>query len=86
MAKLTEIKFPDLGGAQDVTVIEILVNVGDNVVAEQPLLTLEGDKATMEVPSAYAGKIAAFNVKVGDVINEGDLIGKMELAAEKGSK
>ena len=83
MAKLTEIKFPDLGGAQDVTVIEILVNVGDDVVAEQPLLTLEGDKATMEVPSAYAGKIAAFNVKVGDVINEGDLIGKMELAAEK---
>ncbi|MEE3003632.1 MAG: dihydrolipoyllysine-residue acetyltransferase [Pseudomonadota bacterium] len=77
MAKHIDIVFPDLGGAQDVTVIEILVSEGAEISVDQPLLTLEGDKATMEVPSPFSGVIEKLSVKVGDVINEGDLIGKL---------
>jgi pyruvate dehydrogenase E2 component (dihydrolipoamide acetyltransferase) len=76
----TAIKFPDLGGAQDVTVIEVLVNVGDQIELDQPLLTLEGDKATMEVPASVAGKIENLVIKVGDKVNEGDLIGHIALS------
>ncbi len=70
-----EIKVPDLGGADHVDVIEVSVAVGDKVEVEQPLLTLEGDKATMDVPSPIAGEIKSINVKVGDKISEGDIIG-----------
>jgi pyruvate dehydrogenase E2 component (dihydrolipoamide acetyltransferase) len=80
MAQKTAIKFPDLGGAQDVTVIEVLVNVGDQIELDQPLLTLEGDKATMEVPASVAGKIENLVIKVGDKVNEGDLIGHIALS------
>lgn len=80
MTKEQDIVFPDLGGAADVTVIELLVKPHDQVAVEQPLLTLEGDKATMEVPAPFAGTITALAVKVGDTVNAGDLLGKAALA------
>ena len=72
--KINKIIVPDLGGADEVTIIEILVNKGDKVEAETPLLTLESDKATMEVPSPGAGTIGNINIKVGDKVSEGDTI------------
>jgi pyruvate dehydrogenase E2 component (dihydrolipoamide acetyltransferase) len=78
---LTEARFPDLGGASDVTVIELLVQPGATVVEEQPLLTLEGDKATMEVPSPHAGVLQSLAVQVGDTVNAGDLLGMIEAEA-----
>jgi len=65
------IPVPDLGGADSVEVIEILAKVGDVIAAEASLVTLESDKASMEVPSPKAGKIIAFKVKVGDKVSEG---------------
>ena len=70
---------PDLGGASDVDVIEILVNVGDRVVVDEPLVTLEGDKASMEVPATKTGVISAILVKVGDKVNEGDVVCEFSL-------
>lgn len=69
-----EIKIPDLGGATDVEVIEVLVNVGDNVAVEDSLITVESDKASMDVPASTAGKITAISVAVGDTVNENDVI------------
>ncbi len=71
---MAEILIPDLGGANDVEVIEILVAPGDTVAAEDPLLTLESDKASMDVPAPAAGTITEIKVSVGDTVNEGDLI------------
>lgn len=76
-----DIVIPDLGGAADVDVIEINVAVGDNIDAEASLITLEGDKATMEVPSSEAGTITALTVHVGDKVSEGDVIGQMQMQA-----
>ncbi len=72
---------PDLGGATDVDVIDILVKVGDVVKKEDGLITLETDKAAMEVPSPMAGKITAIKVKVGDKVSQGSLILEMEVSA-----
>ena len=69
-----EIRVSDIGDFKDVPVIELLVKPGDKVVKEQSLVTLESDKATMEVPSPVAGRIAAISVKVGDRVSEGALI------------
>ncbi len=65
---------PDIGGADGVAVIEILVQVGDAVVEDQPLVTLEGDKATMEVPSPFAGQVTNIALKVGDTVQEGHTV------------
>ena len=62
---------PDIGDFGDVPVIEILVAVGDTVAVEDPLVTLESDKATMDVPSPAAGVVKAIHVKVGDSVSEG---------------
>lgn len=70
---MTKITIPDLGGAEGAQVIEVLVAVGEQVQEDQALITLEGDKATMEVPSTAAGTIAAINIKVGDTVKTGDL-------------
>lgn len=72
-----EIKVPDIGGAADVEVIEFSVQPGDTIAAEESLMVLESDKATMEVPSPESGKIISFSVSVGDKVSEGDVIGKM---------
>jgi len=75
-----EIKVPDIGDFHDVPVIEVLVKVGDQVEKEQPLLVLESDKATMEVPSDTAGTIVSLAVSVGDKINQGMVIATITAA------
>ncbi|WP_431024251.1 dihydrolipoyllysine-residue acetyltransferase [Halomonas sp. H5] len=75
-----EIRVPDLSGSSDVPVIEIAVAVGDEVDEEDALVTLESDKASMDVPSPYKGKIVELSVKEGDTLSEGDLIGVIETA------
>lgn len=81
MGQLIEIQIPELGDFKDVAVIEVLVAVGDEVAIDQPLITLESDKATMEIPSPHSGKITALSVKLGDVMNSGVVIGQMEVSA-----
>ncbi len=75
-----EIKVPDIGDFKDVPIIEMHVKPGDQVNAEDPLLTLESDKATMDVPSPQAGTVSEVKVKVGDRISEGSLIVLLEAA------
>ena len=84
MANSIEIKVPDIGGADSVPVIEILVQVGDTVTKEQSLITLESDKATMEIPTSSAGVIKEIRLKVGDEVSEGTVIAIIE-AAEAGA-
>ncbi len=69
---------PHIGDFHDVEIIEILVSEGDTVEAEQSLMTLESDKATMEIPAPFAGTVKSIAVKIGDKVNEGDLLGTME--------
>ncbi len=73
-----EIKVPDLGGAEDVEVIELLVSPGDKVEADDPLITVESDKASMDVPSTHAGTINDITVSTGDRVNVGDLIAVLD--------
>ena len=77
---LSEVKVPDIGDFDSVPVIEILVAVGDEVEEETPLVVLESDKATMEVPSPAAGKVTAIAVAVGDKIAEGTVILSLDAA------
>jgi dihydrolipoamide dehydrogenase len=76
-----EIKVPDIGDFKDVPVIELLVKPGDVVAKEDSLVTLESDKATMEVPSSHAGKVKELRVKVGDKISQGTVIAVVETEA-----
>jgi len=78
MAAIKEAKVPDIGNYKDVPVIEWLVAVGDTVKAEQGLLTLESDKATMEVPAPFAGVVRELKVKVGDAVSEGTIVALIE--------
>ena len=78
MANTVEVKVPDIGGYDDVPVIEVLVAVGDTVAKDQGLVTLESDKATMEVPSSAAGVVKELRVKVGDSVSEGAVIAVLE--------
>ena len=80
MADLKEARVPDIGGYDDVPVIEVLVAVGDTVAVDQGLLTLESDKATMEVPSSVAGVVRELKVKVGDKVSEGTVVAVLESA------
>ncbi len=77
-----DIRVPDIGDFAEVGVIELLVNVGDTVALEQSLITVESDKASMEIPSSHAGVIKALNVKIGDNVSEGSIIASMEVADE----
>ncbi|MGH8563219.1 MAG: 2-oxo acid dehydrogenase subunit E2 [Gammaproteobacteria bacterium] len=74
MAQVREVVLPDIGDFKDVEVIEVLVKPGDEIAVEAPLITLESDKATMEVPSPYAGTVQSIQVEVGDRISEGATI------------
>ena len=74
MSKLIEIHVPDIGDYSDVPVIEVLVKVGDVIEKEQSVVTLESDKATMDVPSSHAGLVKEIKVKVGDLISQGALV------------
>ena len=69
-----EVRVPDIGDFKDVTVIEVLVKVGDSVKLEQSLITVESDKASMEIPSGAAGVVQELKVKLGDTVNIGDLL------------
>jgi pyruvate dehydrogenase E2 component (dihydrolipoamide acetyltransferase) len=81
-AATIDITIPDIGDFKDVPVIEILVKAGDTVEAEQPILTLESDKASMDVPAPAAGKIAEIVVKVGDKVSMGSVVGKLESSGQ----
>ncbi len=76
-----EIRVPDIGDFKDVAVIEVLVKVGDTVKTEQSLVTVESDKASMEIPSSSAGVVRELKVKLGDKINIGDLLAVLEGAS-----
>ncbi len=82
MAAQIEVKVPDIGGYDDVPVIELLVAVGDRVEKDQGLMTLESDKATMEVPSSAAGIVRELRVKVGDKVSEGSVIAVLKAEGE----
>ncbi|MES1950554.1 pyruvate dehydrogenase complex dihydrolipoamide acetyltransferase [Salinisphaera sp. S4-8] len=77
-----EIKVPDIGDFDSVEVIEVLVSKGDTIEQEEPIITLESDKATLEVPSTIAGKITEMKVSEGDTVSEGDVIALVEAAEE----
>src|SRR5262245_63856266 len=81
MANLIDVKIPDIGDFQDVPIIEVLVKAGDRVKTEDPLITLESDKATMDVPSPVDGVVKELKVKVGDKVSEGSLILTVETGA-----
>ncbi len=81
MAERIEIRVPDIGDFEDVPVIEVLVAEGDTVSAEQSLLTLESDKATMEVPAPADGVLVSLKVALNDTVSEGDLVGILETSA-----
>ncbi len=71
---LTEVKVPDIGDFKDVEVIELLVKAGDTIQVDQSLVTVESDKASMEIPSSHAGVVKELKVKVGDKVSEGSLL------------
>ena len=77
-----EIKIPEIGDFSDIPVIEIHVAAGDTVAAEEPLVTLESDKATLDVPAPVAGTVTELRVAVGDTVSEGSVI--MVIDAEDG--
>jgi pyruvate dehydrogenase E2 component (dihydrolipoamide acetyltransferase) len=79
-AGLVEVVVPDIGDFKDVTVIEVMVKPGDSVKLEQSLITVESDKASMEIPSSAAGVVKEIKVKLGDKINVGDLMAVLEVA------
>jgi pyruvate dehydrogenase E2 component (dihydrolipoamide acetyltransferase) len=80
MAELKEARVPDIGGHGDVPVIELLVKPGDTVSKDQGLVTLESDKATMEVPAPFAGVIKELKIKLGDAVSEGALVAIIEVS------
>jgi len=84
MSKI-EVKVPDIGDFKEVEVIELLVKPGDTVQAEQSLITVESDKASMEIPSSAAGVVKELKVKLGDKVSEGSLVLLLETSAASGS-
>lgn len=81
-----EIKVPDLGGAEEVEVIEIIVSEGDSVAEEDPILAVESDKASVELPAPVAGKVTRITVKVGDKVREGDVVGMIVADGESAAQ
>jgi len=79
MSKIVNVEVPDIGDFTDVEIIEVLVSAGDTINIEDPLITLESDKATIEIPSPSAGTVSEVLVSVGGKVSQGDLILKMEI-------
>ena len=77
----TEVRVPDIGDFKDVSVIEVLVKAGETIKAEQSLITVESDKASMEIPSSHGGVLKELKVKLGDIVNIGDLLAILEGSA-----
>ena len=88
MSDIQKIIVPDVGG-DEVEVIELCVAVGDNIEADEGVVTVESDKASMDIPAPFEGEIVSLTVSVGDKIKEGDVIGEMKVAngdsADKGA-
>jgi len=84
MSETKEIPVPEIGDFDEVEVIEVLVSEGDTVAAEDSLITLESDKASMEIPAPFGGKVSSIKVKVGDKVAEGDIIGQLEVSGDEG--
>ena len=80
MSKIVDILIPDIGDFAEVDVIEVLVSAGEEVIQDDSLLTLESDKATMEIPAPYTGRIVEMGITVGDKVKEGSIVGKIEIA------
>src|SRR3954451_14630371 len=78
---LIEVKVPDIGDFKEVEVIELLVKPGDTIKVDQSLVTVESDKASMEIPSSHAGVVKELKIKVGDKVSEGSLVLLLEEAA-----
>ena len=81
-----EIKVPNIGDFKDVEVIEVLVSNGQSVLKNDPLITIESDKSSVEIPASFNGKVKSVNIKVGDKVSEGDLILILESASETKEK
>jgi pyruvate dehydrogenase E2 component (dihydrolipoamide acetyltransferase) len=86
MSNVIEVKVPDIGDFKNIPVIEVLVKAGDSVNKEAPLVTLESDKATMEVPAPAAGTVKELKVKVGDKVSEGSIVLTLESAGDGAAK
>jgi pyruvate dehydrogenase E2 component (dihydrolipoyllysine-residue acetyltransferase) len=86
MAEVKEARVPDIGDYSDVPVIEVLVAVGDTVAKDQGLVTLESDKATLEVPAPFAGVVKELKVKLGDTLSEGSVVAMIEAAGGDAAK
>ncbi len=78
MSQIMELKVPDIGDFDEVEIIEVLVSEGDSINEEDPLITVESDKASMEIPSSAAGVVKAIKVKLGDKVSEGSVIAELE--------
>jgi pyruvate dehydrogenase E2 component (dihydrolipoamide acetyltransferase) len=77
-----EIKIPNIGEFKDVEVIEVLVSSGQSVSKNDPIITIESDKSSVEIPSSFEGKVKSVNIKVGDKVSEGDTILIIESSEE----
>ncbi len=86
MTDLIQVNVPDIGDADGADIIEVLVVVGDVIEKESPLIVLETDKATMEVPSSHGGKVTSISVKVGEQVSNGDLILELESSSQAVAK
>jgi len=86
MSTLTEVKVPDIGDFSEIEVIDIIVKVGDEIQLEDSLISLESDKATMDIPSSAAGKVKEIKVKTGDKVSEGNIILILEETLNEGKK
>src|SRR6478752_3744334 len=75
-----EVRVPDIGDFSEVSIIEIYVAVGDTIAIDDPIITLESDKATMDVPAELGGTVTALSVAVGDTVSQGDVILSVEVA------
>ncbi len=84
--RIEEVRVPDVGEASEVSVVEVLVAAGDKVEQDDGLVALESDKATMEVPAPFAGKVVSIEVSEGDGVSEGTLIARIEVAGEAAAK
>ena len=77
------ISVPDIGDFKDVEIIEVLVKPGDEIKKNDPVVTLESDKSSVEVPSPYEGRVSELRVKIGDKVSEGSILATLEVGNEK---
>ncbi len=81
MANSVEVKVPDIGDFKGIPVIDVLVKIGDTIKVDDSLVTLESDKATMDVPSSVAGVVTEIRLKAGDLVSEGTVVALVDVAA-----